>query len=143
MVGLMIPILAKELNLDIDVQHAMEIANVHDLAEYVRKQDFDSVDLELNPSKKNLKDQEQQKVMDSIKERFREALFEPTIYKEENVEQALKEFKSRIQEIKIERSTNKGREELELEKLNQILKEKRKAELKIQNNRDLQEGNNE
>ena len=36
---------------------------------------------------------------DSIKERFREALLAPTIYKEENVEQALDEFKSRIQEI--------------------------------------------
>ncbi len=39
---LMIPIIVVELKLDIDIQHAMEIATVHDLAEYVDEKDYDS-----------------------------------------------------------------------------------------------------
>lgn len=80
---------------------------------------------------------------ETTRRRFREAMLEPSIYKGEDLEQAINDFQKRILEIKLVQSTKRASQELDLNRLNQILKEKREAELKIQKDENLQEGNNE
>ncbi len=70
LVTLMVPILAERFNLDINVQHAMEIANVHDLAESIRDYDFDSYNLARGVESQKEKDQEEENFMRNVQNRF-------------------------------------------------------------------------
>jgi putative hydrolases of HD superfamily len=69
-VCLMIPIIAEKLNIKLDVQHAMEIALVHDLAERVLEKDFDSYLLAMGILKEDDKNNSEKKEMDRIKKEF-------------------------------------------------------------------------
>jgi putative hydrolase of HD superfamily len=69
-VTLMVPILAREFGLNVDIQHAMEIANVHDLAEYVLKEDYDSFSVAMDILSAVDKDKSEEYVMSSLKNRF-------------------------------------------------------------------------
>lgn len=69
-VSFMTPIIAELLGLDIDIKHAMEIANVHDLPEYALEEDFDSFLVAKEILSKKDKEQSEEKVMNLIKERF-------------------------------------------------------------------------
>jgi 5'-deoxynucleotidase YfbR-like HD superfamily hydrolase len=66
----MIPLVARELGLKINIQHAMEIANVHDLAEYSLKNDFDSYLVSKGVSSKAEKDKSEEETMASLRARF-------------------------------------------------------------------------
>lgn len=70
MVALMVPVVSEELGLNIDVSHAMELAVVHDLAEYVGKYDFDSYLVSTGALSQEDKDKGEEEVMNSIRERF-------------------------------------------------------------------------
>lgn len=70
MVTLMGSTIANEFNLDVDIQHAMEIAVVHDLAEYVGEYDYDSFLIAKGELSQEDKDASEEKVMSLIKERF-------------------------------------------------------------------------
>lgn len=70
MLTFMIPIVAEKLGIDINVQHAMEIANVHDLAEYKRKYDFDSYNLATGVENQKDKAKEEEEIMTKIRNSF-------------------------------------------------------------------------
>jgi len=76
-VSLMVPIIAREFGLALDVQHAMEIANVHDLAEYIDEKDFDSYLIATGVLSEAEKDKSEESVMTMIRERYN---FGSTIY---------------------------------------------------------------
>jgi len=69
-VTLMVPIIAELFNLKIDVKHAMEIANVHDLPEYSLEKDYDSFLVASGILSKEDKERSEEEVMGLIKERF-------------------------------------------------------------------------
>ncbi|HTY44070.1 MAG TPA: HD domain-containing protein [Patescibacteria group bacterium] len=69
-VTLMVPIIARELGLNINIQHAMEIANVHDLAEYVDDEDYDYHLVDTGLLSKEEKDKSEEAVMSALKNRF-------------------------------------------------------------------------
>lgn len=69
-VTLMVPIVAREFGLDIDVQHSMELACVHDLAECVLKQDYDSYLIAIGFLDEKDKDKSEEKEMRRIKDTF-------------------------------------------------------------------------
>ena len=76
-VTLMVPIIAREFELKIDIEHAMEIANIHDLAEYINEKDFDSYLIATGVLSETDKDKSEEEVMS----RFRDSLsFGPKIY---------------------------------------------------------------
>lgn len=66
----MVPILAEKFNLDVDVAHAMEIANVHDLPEYVLDYDFDSYLVSTDVLKEEDKKRSEESVMLGIENDF-------------------------------------------------------------------------
>jgi putative hydrolases of HD superfamily len=76
-VTLMVPIIARELVLNIDISHAMEIANVHDLAEYIDEKDYDAYLVATGVLDKREKDKSEETVMSDLKNRFN---FGPTLY---------------------------------------------------------------
>jgi hypothetical protein len=67
---------------------------------------------------------------DSARERFREAMLSPPIYPLDRVEQAVEEFRAKIDQIKVSQSINKAREQGDLERLNQLLKLKCNGQFK-------------
>ena len=69
-VALMAPIIAQEFNIKVNVQHAMEIALVHDLAEKVLKKDFDSYLIATGVLKESDKDKSEKEEMERIKNKF-------------------------------------------------------------------------
>ena len=69
-ISLMIPLLVEELKLDINVLRAMEIAIVHDLAEYVDEEDFDSHLVATGVLSKEEKNKSEEATMINIKEKF-------------------------------------------------------------------------
>ena len=69
-VAFMVPIIARELNLSIDVLHAMEIASVHDLPEYIDQKDYDSYFVFIGKLNKSDKDKSEEAVMSDLKNRF-------------------------------------------------------------------------
>lgn len=69
-VSLMVPIIAREFKLEIDILHAMEIANVHDLAEYIYEKDFDSYLIATGVLSEEDKDKSEEEVMTQIRERY-------------------------------------------------------------------------
>jgi putative hydrolase of HD superfamily len=66
----MIPIIAEELKLKLDVKHAMEIAAVHDLAERVLKEDYDSFLISNGTLKESDKAEQEKKEMNRIKNKY-------------------------------------------------------------------------
>jgi DNA primase len=56
------------------------------------------------------------------KERFREAMLSPPVYQEDMVEQAVQEFRNKIERIRIAESIDRARSRGDLEGLNQLLK---------------------
>jgi len=70
MVTFMVPILAEVFDIDIDVSHAMEIANVHDLPEYVLDYDYDSYLVATGALKQSDKEKEEMSVMSKIKDDY-------------------------------------------------------------------------
>lgn len=70
LVTFMVPILAEKFNLDVDVQHAMEIANVHDLPEYVLDYDFDSYLVSTGVLKEDDKSKNEETTMIKIRDSF-------------------------------------------------------------------------
>ena len=69
-VALMVPIIAQEFNIKVNIQHAMEIALVHDLAEKVLKKDFDSYLIATGVLKESDKDKSEKEEMERIKNKF-------------------------------------------------------------------------
>ncbi|MFA5126331.1 MAG: HD domain-containing protein [archaeon] len=69
-VALMVPIVAQKLGIKINVQHATEIALVHDLAERVLKEDFDSYLIAIGTLKEVDKKKSEKEEMDRIKNNF-------------------------------------------------------------------------
>ena len=63
---------------------------------------------------------------DQIKEQFREAILLPSIYPSDTVEDAINEFKDRIQKLELSQSFNKAIKRRDMEELNQLLKLKKK-----------------
>jgi len=59
---------------------------------------------------------------EEAKERFREAMLKPSIYRDNEVEQAINEFQDRIHKIKIAESKKRALQEGSIEKLNKIPK---------------------
>jgi len=76
-VTFMVPIIAREFGLNIDIQHAMEIASVHDLAEYIDEKDFDSYLMATGVLKEEDKDKSEEEVMSSFRDTLR---FGPQLY---------------------------------------------------------------
>jgi hypothetical protein len=62
------------------------------------------------------------------KERFREAMLTPPICRDDEVEQAVKEFEDRAHRMMMTESSIKARERGDIESLNQLLKLRRKRE---------------
>jgi putative hydrolase of HD superfamily len=69
-VALMVPLIAQEINAKINVQHATEIALVHDLAENALKEDFDSFLLSNGTLNEKDKDESEKKEMNRIKNKY-------------------------------------------------------------------------
>lgn len=69
-VALMVPIISQQFKLQINVQHAMEIALVHDLAERVLKKDFDSYLLSIGTLKEEDKINSEKEEMNRIQNEF-------------------------------------------------------------------------
>jgi len=67
---LMVPIIAREFGININIEHAMEIACVHDLAESVLKKDFDSYLMATGKLDEKEKDKSEEIEMTRIKEKF-------------------------------------------------------------------------
>lgn len=76
-VTFMVPIIAREFGLNLDVQHAMEMASVHDFAEYIGEKDFDSYLIATGVLSEDEKDKSEEAVMSMLRERFS---FGPRIY---------------------------------------------------------------
>jgi putative hydrolases of HD superfamily len=66
----MIPFVVAELGLDINVLHAMNLANFHDLPEYVRKKDFDSFLVSKGILSKEEKEKEEIEVIENLRNKF-------------------------------------------------------------------------
>jgi putative hydrolase of HD superfamily len=69
-VTLMVPIIAQELGLNVNIQHSMELACVHDLAEAVLKKDFDSYLVFSGVLNKKDKDRSEEEEMGRIRGTF-------------------------------------------------------------------------
>ena len=67
---MMIPLLAEELELKINVLHAVEIALVHDLAEKTLKEDFDSFLVASGKLSETDKDKGELKEMNKIRKKY-------------------------------------------------------------------------
>ena len=81
-ITLMVPIIARELGLDINLLHAMEIANVHDLAEYADTKDYDAYLVSIGTLSKIDKDKSEEAVMLDLKNRFNFGLSLYSLWKE-------------------------------------------------------------
>ena len=68
--AIMIPLITRELKLNIDILHALEIAIVHDLPEYVLEEDFDSYLVASGVLSKADKNSSEETAMSEIKNRF-------------------------------------------------------------------------
>jgi len=69
-VALMVPIIAEEFNIKINIEHAIKIALVHDLAEKVLKEDYDSYLIATGVLKEEDKDKSEKKEMERIRKNF-------------------------------------------------------------------------
>lgn len=98
-VTLMVPIIARELGIKIDIGHAMELAAVHDLAEKVLREDFDSYFVATGVLKKEDKDKSEQEEMERIKNNFTFGAAIHSLWKEYN--------ESRTPEAKFVRALDK------------------------------------
>ncbi len=78
----MVPLITKIFSLKIDIQHAMEIANVHDLAEYPLKNDFDAYLVSKGNLSKIEKDKSEEETMISLKNRFDVGKYIYSLWKE-------------------------------------------------------------
>jgi putative hydrolases of HD superfamily len=69
-ISFMVPLLAKRLNLGLNVQHALEIAIIHDLGEYTDSKDFDSYMVSTGVLSKEDKDKSEQEAMTYLRDNF-------------------------------------------------------------------------
>jgi len=69
-VALMVPIIAQEFKIKINIQRAMEIACVHDLAEMVLKEDYDSYLIATGVLKEGDKNKSEKKEMERIRTKY-------------------------------------------------------------------------
>jgi putative hydrolase of HD superfamily len=69
-VSLMAPILARIFNLQLDIQHTMEIANIHDLQEYTGREDFDSYFVHIGKLSQEDKKRKERETIESLRDNF-------------------------------------------------------------------------
>lgn len=69
-VSFMVPILAEKFGVNVDIRHAMELANAHDLAEYKMNFDFDSYDVHRGIKTETDKDKLEKETMINIRDKF-------------------------------------------------------------------------
>jgi putative hydrolases of HD superfamily len=68
--SLMVSLVAREFDLDIDVRHAMEIAIVHDLGEYTDSKDFDAYFVHTGVLNGKDKDYSEEEAMVNLRDNF-------------------------------------------------------------------------
>lgn len=69
-VSLMVPLLAEKFRVPVDILHALQISNAHDLGECGMKYDFDSYLVSKGKLDQNDKDLAEENYMKSVKNRF-------------------------------------------------------------------------